>query len=84
MNGEQKHANMWVAGFDGFGGIQAVHIRHGDVHQHNVRLQPSGQVEGLPAVGSAEHRVPGLFEVIHHQLDKIGFVVHNQDGGWVG
>jgi hypothetical protein len=59
-------------------GLDAVHARHPDVHQHDVRLQPAADPHGLRAVGGlAEYVEAGLAgeqrgEPVAHHLLVVG------------
>ena len=54
--GQDEHPDPGVGGGDAPGGLDAVGARHPDVHQHDVRGVPAGQVGGLFAVaGLGDH-----------------------------
>ena len=60
---------------------EAVHLRHAEIEQHQIRLQPANEWQDLAAV----HRFPddveaaGPFQSLLRSLDHQPMVVRNQD-----
>ena len=52
---DDLHAGQIVLGGDPPRGLKPVHVRHPDVHQHDVGSLPPGQRDGLRAVGGLTH-----------------------------
>lgn len=63
------------------GGGDAVHDRHLEVHQDDVRVQFPGLVDGLAAVAGLAHHDDGRVGAQHHAQPGAdhGVVVHEQD-----
>ncbi|EEF24634.1 conserved hypothetical protein [Ricinus communis] len=81
VRGEHHDAGVGEFLADGDGGVDAVHVRHLDVHQRDVRLQAAIRLHGL-------HAVRGLLQQLHvvfigdHAGDAFAehrVVVHAQD-----
>ena len=62
-------------------GLVAVHARHHDVEQDDVRAHALGQLEGLPAVAGLEHVEARQLELQVQHLAQVRFVFRNQDPG---
>jgi hypothetical protein len=52
---DDLHAGQVVLGGDAPGGLEPVHVRHPDVHQHDVSPLPPGQRDSLRPVGGLTH-----------------------------
>ena len=59
--GEDEDAGRRVGGEDVAGGLDAVELRHADVHEHHRRAEAGGLLDGLDAVGGfGDHVDVGL------------------------
>jgi len=78
---QDKHFDGRESFFDAPGGLQAIHLRHGHIHQHNVGPQFGDPLQGFPAVaGFAHYGDPRL--PLQQGADTIaqnGVIVHHQD-----
>ena len=85
LRGQRNHADVRVALLDTAGGLDAVHVRHAHVHQHDVRLDVPGDVEGLaPGRGLAGYLQARRDEQGHERLPEPVVVVDHHDAGRVG
>ena len=50
MHGQRQHRHVRALLLDAPRGLDAVHVRHGDVHQHHVGRQFAGQAHAFRAV----------------------------------
>ena len=68
---------------DGLAHVQAVHDRHHDVADDDVRDLADGGLEPFPALGSEQDGVFG-FERFPDVLEDLGIVLHDQDPDLAG
>jgi hypothetical protein len=61
------------------GRLEAVHLRHLDIHQDDIEALPLQGGQRLTAVGGEEGRVPRLLEEGHHQALVDGIVLDDED-----
>jgi len=59
--------------------LQSVHVRHFDIHQHEVEDGLLQKGQGLPAVGGAGHLVTLFLEKPHSHLPVYRVVLSQQD-----
>src|SRR5690606_21920963 len=71
-----------VLGLDQPGGLQPAHFRHRQIHQHHLRAQRFGTLDGFePVGGTADDLYPlHLAEVAHRGVDETFMVVDQQHG----
>ena len=65
VEGSQDQYSSWTGGDDAPGGLDAVHRRHANVHEHDIGLQ-------LPVLAECFQAVAGLTD--HHQ---VGFAIED-------
>jgi hypothetical protein len=53
-------------GGDPSGGLQAVHVRHAHVHQHDLGQEPAGELDRLGAVAGFPYHLHVGLGVDHH------------------
>ena len=64
---------------DRSGGVEAVHDRHAQVHQHQVRTGVPGEVERLLAIAGQRHVEAERLEHLPQQLAVLLLIVGDQD-----
>ena len=70
-----------VVGLEVFAHLVAVHLRHVDVQQDQVRGVASGRQQPQLAAGNGADLVPAVLEHAGQHLEVGGGVVHDQDAG---
>jgi hypothetical protein len=82
--GEDHHPGRRACRRELPGGLEPVQVRHTDVHQHHVRLQPPGGRNGLDAVGGVAHHLDvglGLQDHPEPRPDQLLVVGQQHAGG---
>ena len=82
--GHHHDARLGMSKHNLFGGLNPFHLRHGDVHEHDVGI-------GAVVFGDGSHSVPGLArhlpaKGLHHAgqvLARENGVIHNQVADWL-
>jgi hypothetical protein len=87
VRAEQKHADAGSLPGEDPRGLESGHVRHGHVHQDDVRVQPRCEVKGIPTVGGfPDDRDPaGLTEQVDQGGTHTGMVVDDENAdrcGW--
>ena len=82
VHGEHHHPGLGDGLPQAAGGLDPVEHRHGDVHEHEVRLQRDGQADGLLAVSRfADHLEAGFLHRPPQSLAQQLVVVDEQQTG---